>query len=405
MKISIPYLVSKEREGKPPLWYWIPSPQLKRLGWDLVSYGKPVETPDGFRLLETAEEIFAHASKRSEEAKKGARQAAAAPKPEFTIGGWIDQFKEDREYTRLAAKSQRYYTQGFDVIRNLPISDSRGRSRALGEWAPASMDKAAAKELIEEVEEARGLATARQVYASMRRLYNWAPMRRLSSGDTLNPFGDLRVETLEARRAYWTEAEVEALLKLCDSGWRGKRAQRGLGDAIALAYYLGQRQGDVIRIAPSQRLQTVTQKAGKTVALDAIHIRQRKTAAPLAVRVHEALAHRLSRLTWRSPKTPYAMTADNTPFREDHFRHLFAAFRDQLAKDMPQVAAKQFRDLRRSSVVKLGELGMTAIQIAAVTGHSYKTVEQILEVYCIRTLTMTDSAMDKWEEQQNAQKQ
>lgn len=400
MKISIPYLVAKEG-AKGVLWYWIPGPRLKAQGWSTLSYAKPVEMADGsFRLLETVEEICAHARQRSEAARTGAMAAATGPAPTHSLGGWMDGFRKSREFQKLAPATQRYYQQGFAVIRDLPIPDRRGTKKPLSFWHPSSIDKAAAKELIEAVQDVRGLATARQVYAAMRRLYAWAPTARMCAGDAVNPFAGLRIETLDARQAYWQEAEVTALIALCDQGWEDEQAQPGLGDAIALAYYLGQRQGDVIRITPAQRVPTVFQQEdGRSVTKDAIQIRQRKVSKPVAVRLHEDLAARLDRIADRPPHAPYAMTADGTPFREDHLRHLFAKFRDRLAKDAPEVLDKQFRDFRRSAVVRLGELGMTALQIAAVTGHDFKSVEQILEVYCVRTVVMTDSAMTKWEGQ------
>lgn len=311
MKISIPYLVAKEG-AKGVLWYWIPSPQLKAQGWTALSYAKPVEMSDGsFRTLQTVEEICAHARQRSEAAKTGALIAAAAPPPAQTIGGWMKAFEEDREFSKISAATQRYYRQGFGVIRDIQIPDRRGAKKPLGGWHPSSLDKAAAKELIEAVQDARGLATARQVYAAMRRLYSWAPLARLCSGASVNPFTGLRIQTLDARQAYWTEGEVAALIALCDSGWaaqparpnqdaegwEAQPAQPGLGDAIALAYYLGQRQGDVIRITPTQRLTTVFQQEdGRSVKKDAIHIRQRKVSKPVAVRLHADLAARLDRI-------------------------------------------------------------------------------------------------------------
>ena len=57
----------------------------------------------------------------------------------------------------------------------------------------------------------------------------------------------------------------------------------------------------------------------------------------------------------------------------------------------------QFRDLRRSCVVRLAEHGCTNAEIAAITGHSINETSKILETYLPRTKVMADNAIDKVE--------
>ena len=53
-----------------------------------------------------------------------------------------------------------------------------------------------------------------------------------------------------------------------------------------------------------------------------------------------------------------------------------------------RMALLEFRDLRRTCVVIQGELGMDDGAIAARTGHSLKTIAQLLEIYMPRTEAM-----------------
>jgi hypothetical protein len=50
-----------------------------------------------------------------------------------------------------------------------------------------------------------------------------------------------------------------------------------------------------------------------------------------------------------------------------------------------ELATLQFRDLRRTCVVYLGELGMDAHLIAGVTGHDIDETQRILRTYMPRT--------------------
>ena len=69
--------------------------------------------------------------------------------------------------------------------------------------------------------------------------------------------------------------------------------------------------------------------------------------------------------------------ATGQPYRVDHFSHLFAQVRE-----MSGVRADlQYRDLRRTAVVRLARVGCTTSQIAAITGHTLVSANQILEVY------------------------
>jgi len=76
---------------------------------------------------------------------------------------------------------------------------------------------------------------------------------------------------------------------------------------------------------------------------------------------------------------------------EDHFRHLFAELRKlaELPRDF------QYRDLRRSAVIRLARAGCTIPEIVSITGHSLKTVHTILSTYMPPDSTVARNAIRK----------
>ncbi len=62
-----------------------------------------------------------------------------------------------------------------------------------------------------------------------------------------------------------------------------------------------------------------------------------------------------------------------------------------------EIADLHFNDLRGTAVTLLSEAGNTVQQVASVTGHSLKTVTNILEKYLARTRGLSDAAIYNFE--------
>jgi hypothetical protein len=77
------------------------------------------------------------------------------------------------------------------------------------------------------------------------------------------------------------------------------------------------------------------------------------------------------------------------PYTVDNFGRLFREI--TTAAGLP--AELQYRDLRRTAVVRLAEAGCSGPEIAAITGHSLRTATQILETYLTRNTTMARNAI------------
>ncbi|WP_414644916.1 tyrosine-type recombinase/integrase [Bosea sp. (in: a-proteobacteria)] len=67
------------------------------------------------------------------------------------------------------------------------------------------------------------------------------------------------------------------------------------------------------------------------------------------------------------------------------------------ASDRAGLTDLHFHDLRGTAVTMLAEAGCTIPEIAAITGHSLKTVNTILEKYLSRTRALAEAAMEKFE--------
>lgn len=69
--------------------------------------------------------------------------------------------------------------------------------------------------------------------------------------------------------------------------------------------------------------------------------------------------------------------ATDRPYRVNHFSHLFAEVRERAGIR----ADLQYRDLRRTAVVRLARAECTVPEIAAITGHTLASAQQIIETY------------------------
>ena len=81
------------------------------------------------------------------------------------------------------------------------------------------------------------------------------------------------------------------------------------------------------------------------------------------------------------------------PFEAQNIRVTFRRIRESVPRDDGRVLV--LRALRHSCVVQLGRSGCSVPQIRAITGHSLKTVERVLERYLPRDDVMAWQAQAK----------
>ncbi|SHO65855.1 Phage integrase family protein [Pseudoxanthobacter soli DSM 19599] len=151
--------------------------------------------------------------------------------------------------------------------------------------------------------------------------------------------------------------------------------------AILLAIWTGQRQGDLLKL-------TWTAYDGQT-----IRFRQGKTRARITIPVGAPLKAALDTEIAKRRGTLILLTAAGTPWTPDGFR---ASWRKAVAK--AGISGLTFHDLRGTAITRLAVAGGTVPEIAALTGHTLKDVESILDAhYLSRGSGLAESAIIKLE--------
>ncbi len=136
--------------------------------------------------------------------------------------------------------------------------------------------------------------------------------------------------------------------------------------ALVLALWTAQRQGDLIRL-------TWSQYDGKH-----IRVRQGKTSARVAVPVGAVLKTALDARRPDNAHGPILLNTRGKPWTGDGFR---TSWGDATKAANLYLADVRFNDLRGTAVTRLALAGCSVPQIAALTGHSLKDVERILDAH------------------------
>ncbi|MEK6747125.1 MAG: tyrosine-type recombinase/integrase [Pseudomonadota bacterium] len=205
-----------------------------------------------------------------------------------------------------------------------------------------------------------------------RMLFNYGKDLGLLSD---NPFENLRIGKPPARTAVWKAETIQ-----CAINTANELKMPSVGLAIQMALDTGQRAGDL-------RLLTWSNYNGVT-----IKFRQSKTNVWIEVPVMKSLQKMLDMTDKQSP-TILINEATKKPYNKDLLCRKFREVceKAEIGSDL------QFRDLRRTAVVRLAEHGCTNAEIAAITGHSIERTSSILDVYLPRNSKMAANAIAKME--------
>lgn len=149
--------------------------------------------------------------------------------------------------------------------------------------------------------------------------------------------------------------------------------------ALALALHTGQRQADIRKMAWSN------------YDGERIRIRQGKSRRLVMIPCTRALKATLDGMKRRGALI--LTTSTGGAFKARWFgRKWDDAFKASgIAEDL------HFHDIRGTTVTMLFEAGCTVAEAAAITGHSLRTAQDILDRYLSRTSALADSAIVKFE--------
>jgi integrase len=280
-----------------------------------------------------------------------AAHAARKKPPAGNLFSLIAAFKGSTEFTSLADKTRKDYLRYLRTIENefgtMPLAVVQDR-RARGKFKEWRDDMAT------------NPRKADYAWTVLARVLAVAKDRGLIAVNVCERGGRL----YEADRAdlIWLPEHISAF---CDV------ASRELQFALLLALWTGQRQGTLIAMTWSQydgthlRLQPNKQRQGK---------RKKRIVIPVGVPLKAALDARRQ----EESDGPILRNSFGEPWTSDGFR---ASWGKAFDRAKLGDADLHFHDLRGTAVTRLALSGCTTPQIAAITGHSPRDVDEILKAH------------------------
>jgi integrase len=278
----------------------------------------------------------------------------------------IDGYFASVEFSQKAPRTQKDYRRLADSIR-----DRFGDLELVALQNEADEVHGAALDWRDEVargEGKRGETNLRQAdyaYTVLNLILNWGRQRGKIK---LNPLRDAGVKNLYTgtrRDQVWTP---ELAAAFCADA----PAELRLG--FMLAYWTGQRQGDLVRLPWGAY-------DGETITLT-----QSKGGVPVAVPAAAPLKALLDGAPRKSPMI--LVNQDGRPWSEWGFGFMFSRTKNKLG--MP---ALTFHDLRGTVASDLQDAGCTEAQITAVTGHKLIKNEVLDRNYLRRNLALARPAI------------
>ena len=317
-----------------------------------------------------------------------------------------------RSRRALSPKTITYYRDAAMLVERLDG----------GAWwvrLAATLDGPAIASLLHAVEVRHGLAQARAVRATLSVAFGWAMQNRTLAFNPVTAMPET-LPVLPPRVRCGTIEEMHHLITAADIAGRPDVA-----DIICLALWTGQRQKDRLSLTAAQMLP------------QEMHFRQsKKNGQPLLIPMAATLATRMAakaqrraaldqaRAARRLPPLPQVMLDERAakPFAQKHYQHVFrdvvltaahglwrlpggrlatvlpsgrtalkhvsvTSLRsipqeaEQILPPCPSLLDFRDQDLRDTAVTWLARAGAQELEIAAITGHSLKTIKQILEHY------------------------
>ena len=254
--------------------------------------------------------------------------------------------------------------------------------------------------VLHKIEVKHGLATARAVRAALAGVYGCGMGKGLVQH---NPAGGkaTRLPVPAPRLRCGSIAEMNALVAAADRIGRPE-----LGDAIMLGLWTGQRQADRLALEDGR------------ISTDGILFRQgKKHGQPLLIPQAPDLAARLNaarirRAAWKVNYPHVVLDEVNRrPFEADWYRKVFRLVREAAVAGAPAEGVEPMRsladfrdqDLRDTAVTWLARANCSKFEITSITGHSLKSIDEILKHYLGLHPDLARSGIGKlvaWHDQQ-----
>lgn len=420
-KFTIPRLVIKPLASGGYGYYWQPSASMQKAGWKPVKLGKAATQQDEARIdaaraKNREVETWQNGGAKPREVRKILQRASMAMLVEeyrksvderVRQGTLPKQMRDATKGRPLSANTAKVYGTALNLIekwaldprtkKSLPaISIDRDRVLVLRN-ALMKPDKDG---IVQHHRAHNTLRVLRQLfaYAKKNKLIDWE-----------NPAEDFDLETPDPRDQVWDEAGGTADMDAFAAGAVAS-GYPSLALAVEIAEYTAQREDDVLGLSESHWIdvsmliepetrRALADEQGKVMGFV---LRQGKTKRPVGIPIIGRLRDKVEAAIAANRKRAVPATTivvDDVTGKRWKVRQFIRKFSEAkawavspppeaLAKGVqprPELADKQFRDLRRTCVVRLGELGVSDEGIASITGHSPRTIKAMLDIYMPRT--------------------
>ena len=234
-----------------------------------------------------------------------------------------------------------------------------------------------------ETYEKRGHHRANAILSTARAMLTYGRLRLGWRAD--NPARDLGLMRPPARLVMWLPWQIEIFVMLAD-----ELGAPSVGDAIIVALHSGQRQADCfqlpIRIFDNDRIRIAQAKT--RALIDA------PMTPELKARVGQAIERR-RRHNVISLDAPIILREDGAAYDKKTFNTNFLKVRDAAEHIDGSFAHVKFQDLRDTAVTRLALAECTMAEISAITGHSLRTIQDIMKHYLVMQPEMADAAIRK----------
>lgn len=247
-----------------------------------------------------------------------------------TFDELIKAYRVSHDFTHLSQVTQRDYARYLDII-----------SKA---WGPLHVASCRPKHVINLRD--RWITTpsaANMLLAVLRLLISWGIPREFSESNPCIHVPKLKTNPEGARP--WP-AWAYKLIDEC--------GKEDIQRAVLLARYTGQRQADVLRMAP------------ENIEDGGINVVQQKTGKELWVPLHPELRGALE--GWCS--SPYVVNRKGAPYTPERFRSAWADLMERTPAGKIREKGYVFHGLRASSCEKLRAASCNDREIGAITGMS-----------------------------------
>jgi integrase len=282
-----------------------------------------------------------------------------------TLSGLIHEFEKTNQWRRLAESTKAEYRRVFKFwdfkYGTCPLEalEEKAFRRDVIKWHNEFSD--------EKPREADNRVSI------LARVLSWATADGPLDRNVLDGFE--RAYANDRSDVIWLPEDIEAFLAV---------ASPEMQLAMVLALHTGQRQGDILRLAWNQYDGTsISLRQGKRQRLG-------RSAPLIRIPCTKALKTTLA----AAPRLALVILTTKTGLR---FKKRYFAQQWEKTCRAAGIVNLHFHDIRGTTVTLLAEAGCTVPEIAAITGHSLRRAQEILDKYLARTSKLAESAIAKFE--------